>query len=160
MKKILLLFVAVVMLYSCLSTKQVGSLTVVSTRNLDPSADYDLVSGYAGGKKHDLRSSRNETIEDAVDQVISGVPGGEYLQNARVYMVRGKYFAVQGDVWGLASDANVHGFSVGDHVHWTRLFRDHTGVIVDLKSSKVCSVRDDSGGDVSDVSYDDLTRID
>jgi len=70
-----------------------------------------------------------------------------------------KYLAVQGDVWGIAGNVNFRGFMPGDRVKWTKLFKDFTGTIVDLKDDKVCTVKRDPGQSIVEVEYKDLTKI-
>ncbi|MBI3503060.1 MAG: hypothetical protein HY063_14835 [Bacteroidetes bacterium] len=53
---------------------------------------------------------RNESIQQAVDAVVKKVDGGEYLMNAKIWLIIRSgggfvpdryYYAVEGDVWGL-----------------------------------------------------------
>lgn len=39
-------------------------------------------------------------IDTAINQLLRRVPGGCYIANAKIYVVRGRYLAVSGDVWG------------------------------------------------------------
>lgn len=97
MKKLLLIS----LLSSCVSVKQIGEFTIVSTRNIQSSEKYVLLTTYSGGNKKELRKSQCKTIQEAINKTVKSVPGGEYLMNAKVYSIDSEYFAVEGDVWGL-----------------------------------------------------------
>jgi alkyl sulfatase BDS1-like metallo-beta-lactamase superfamily hydrolase len=112
-----------------------------------------------GAIKQEIRETKATTIEDAIDQVVKSTPGGEYLKNVKVYLTGNKYLAVEGDVWGIADNVNFRGFKVGDKVKWTKLLKDFTGTIVDLKNDKVATVKRDSDQEIVEVEYDDLTKI-
>ena len=158
MKKLFFLGI-LFLLGSCVSTKQIGSLNMVSNRNIESSANYVPLRNYMGASKKEIKDSKATTIEDAIDQVVRSTPGGEFLKNAKVYMVNNKYLAVEGDVWGLMENVNFRGFKPGDHVKWTKIFKDHTGTIVELKNDKVCTVRSDDDQSIVEVEYDDLVKI-
>jgi hypothetical protein len=115
-----------------------------------------------GASQNEIRKTKAETTEDAIDQVVKSTPGGEYLKNVKLYLVtkgKKKYFAIEGDVWGIAGNANFRGFTVGDKVKWTKLFKDYTGVIVDLKNDKICTIKTDTDQSIVEVDYKDLTKI-
>jgi len=155
----LLLFCAIFLLASCASTKQIGSINMISNRNLESSANYVLIKTYMGASQKELKKSRALKLEDAIDKVVKSTPGGEYLRNVKVYLTSKKYLAVEGDVWGIPTNANFQGFSVGDKVKWTKLSKDYTGVIVDLKNDKVCTIKSDSDQSIVEIDYKDLTKI-
>jgi len=87
-------------LASCSSVKQIGDLNMVSNRNIDRSLNYKHIVNYAYGSKRKKRRSRCKTIEEAIDKTVKTQINGEFLMNAKVFLVRGKYFAVEGDIWG------------------------------------------------------------
>ena len=87
-----------------LSYKQIGVVTMISNRNIDPHQEYKLISTCTRGAIKEIRKSRANSVEDAVDQAVEKVPGGEFLMNARIYIVDGQYFAVEGDLWGLSNN--------------------------------------------------------
>ena len=89
MKNIFIGFVATAFLASCGSTtlKQVGKVNMISNRNVDPKLDYSLLSSYSGGSQRELKKSKAITIEDAVDQTVRKVPGGEFLMNTKLFKV-------------------------------------------------------------------------
>ena len=132
---------------------------MISNRNVESTANYVLIKSYMGASKQEIRKTKATTIEDAIDQVVKSTPGGEYLKNVKVYLTGNKYLAVEGDVWGIAGNVNFRGFKVGDKVKWTKLFKDYTGTIVDLKNDKAATVKRDSDQEIVEVEYNDLTKI-
>src|ERR1035437_6774197 len=92
----LLLLCAIVLLASCVTTKQIGSTVMISNRNLESSVNYVLIKTYMGA---------------------------------------------------------------GDKVKWTKLFKNYTGTIVDLKNDKACTIKRDSDSNITEVDYTDLTKI-
>lgn len=140
------------------AVRQVGRVNMISNRNVDPSVDYSLVSSYAGGSNRELRRSRAENIEQAIDDTVKKVPGGEFLMNARVFIVNDKYFAVEGDVWGRTGNLSYRGFSVGDKVSFKTPFGIKTGVVEALRDDKTCFVKADDGGAVTEFKYDVLVK--
>jgi hypothetical protein len=135
---------------------------MISNRNVESSANYVLIKNYMGASNQEIRNTRAKSIESAIDQVVKSTPGGEYLKNAKIYLVKNgkqKYIAVEGDVWGITANINFRGFTIGDKVKWTKLFKDYTGVIVDLKNDKVCTIKSDSDQSIVEIEYQDLTKI-
>src|SRR5258705_8863905 len=98
--KNLFFLVALTMLSSCMSFKQVGQVNMTSNRNIDPKLDYKVLSTYTGASTKELRKSRAKTLQQAIDETVKKIPGGEFLMNVKIYLVNGEYFAVEGDVWG------------------------------------------------------------
>lgn len=145
---------------SCTSVKQIGKVNMVSTRNIDPNLDYSLISTYSGGSKRELKKSRAKSIEDAIDQTVKKVPGGEFAMNVKIYTVRKinrEYIAVEGDVWGKAGEASYKGFKVGESVIWKSGGSYKKGTITSLKDDKVCLIKTESG-DIVEKKYDDITE--
>jgi hypothetical protein len=155
----LLLLCAIVLLASCVTTKQIGSTVMISNRNLESSVNYVLIKTYMGAGDREIRKTKAKTIEDAVDQTVKSTPGGEFLKNVKIYRTNKNLFAVEGDVWGIPANANFQGFAVGDKVKWTKLFKNYTGTIVDLKNDKACTIKRDSDSNITEVDYTDLTKI-
>ena len=112
-----------------------------------------------GISQKEIRKSEATSVEAAIDQVVKSTPGGEYLKNVKIYLTSKKYLAVEGDVWGISTNANFQGFTVGDKVKWTKLFKDYTGTIVNLKNDKSCTIKKDSDDSITEVDYKDLTKI-
>lgn len=142
----------------CVTVQQIGKLNMISTRNVEPTIDYNLISSYAGGSKRELRRSRAVNIEEAVGDTVKKVPGGEFLANARIFVVNGKYYAVEGDVWGRTGNLSFRGFSVGDHVSFKTPFGIKSGKITALRDDKVCFVKADGSDVVTEFSYDTLVK--
>lgn len=100
MKKFL---IVIILFASCMRVEKIGQFNVISTRNFESSAKYILLKSYAGGTKRELRKSKSKSLDQAIDNTVKSVPGGEFMKNVKVYIVhRGKrvYFSVEGDVWG------------------------------------------------------------
>ncbi len=157
MKKLFLLAIVALSAASCMHTKQIGKLNMISNRNVDSKVEYVALKNYVGSSKKEIKRYRSETLEGAIDNIVKSVPGGEFVKNLRIYLVNGKKFAVEGDVWGLA-DNNFKGFKVGDSVQWTHIMQKHKGIIVNLKDDKSCTVKDLESGDLREVNYSELLK--
>ncbi|MDR2790567.1 MAG: hypothetical protein LBB59_06295 [Campylobacteraceae bacterium] len=147
---------------------QIGHTNMISIRNIDVNNfKYELLAKYAGGSDKELRQSRSETINEAVEQTVRRVQGGEFLVNAKIYLVQNLYYVVEGDVWGIKSDTNYRGFKVGDRVIWDEkdvgLFSATVsrkdGVIKSLKDDKTCLIQQKNGV-IVEKNYDEITKID
>lgn len=131
---------------------------MLSTRNVDQNGNYELKASYSGGSQKELKKTKSETIEDAINQTVKKVPGGEYLMNVKIYLVDGTYFAVEGDVWGRAGNNAFRGFAVGDVVTWKQLGGNIvTGKIHTLKDDVKCIVQAEDG-ELIEKKYDDLSK--
>ena len=158
MTKILLALLLTTAVSSCgTAIKQIGKVNMISNRNIDPKLNYDVISTYSGGSKRELKKSRAKTIEDAVDQTVRKIPGGEFLMNVKVYMVNGTYVAVEGDVWGVKSNIAYRGFKVGDQVTWKAMGSFKTGTITSLKDDKTCLIETENGN-IIEKKYDDISK--
>ncbi|MDO9253957.1 MAG: hypothetical protein Q7U54_00490 [Bacteroidales bacterium] len=157
MKKIVYFLLFAVLLAACTSVKQIGKVNMISNRNVDPKLNYDVISTYSGGSNRELKKSNAKTIEDAIDQTVRKVPGGEFLMNAKIYMVNGQYIAVEGDVWGVKSNVAYRGFKVGDKVTWKVMSNFKTGTIMSLKDDMTCLV-ETKNGDIIEKKYDDISK--
>jgi hypothetical protein len=166
MKKLLLSVLVLTclgLITSCMSVKEIGDLNMISTRNVDSKADYVLLRNYMGGTKKELRRSKASTIKNAIDNVVKQTPGGEFLKNAKLYIVQKKfskniYFAIEGDIWGLESNQNFRGFALGSKVQYTSNLKKCVGVITDLTNDKVCQVKNDETGKVTTEKYSELKK--
>jgi hypothetical protein len=98
------------------SIKKIGTLNMIAHRNVDMKLDYELISTYSGGGNRELKKSRNTSVEEALENTVRKVPGGEMLLNVKLYQIKGKYYAIEGDVWGKAGEHGIRGFHVGDRV--------------------------------------------
>lgn len=142
----------------CMSVRQVGKVNMISTRNVDPTVDYELVSSYAGGSQRELKRSRAENVEQAIDDTVKKVPGGEFVVNARLYIVNDRYFAVEGDVWGRKGNHAFRGFAVGDRVSFKTAFGIRAGAVSALKDDRTCFVLVDGDDSATEVKYDNLAK--
>ena len=149
---------------------QIGKVNMISNRNVESSAPYVLIRNYAGTESKDaLKKSEELTIESAIDRVVRATPGGEFLKNVKLYRVRDRYFAVEGDVWGLEQNRMMRGFRPGHAVQWKadlklrRKLENRSplaqGVIVELKDDRVCTVKETTTGQVLELTYEELTRV-
>lgn len=98
MKKLFILASVIIFLSSCGSWTQIGNLTMISNRNVDSSADYKQLKPYVKGK---ASSRQGDALNQAIDQCVKSVPGGEYLMNVKIYTDGGNGIKVEGDVWGI-----------------------------------------------------------
>lgn len=158
MRYILLVSLTAIMFSGCFSAKQIGKVNMISNRNIDSKGDYVAIKNYIGGSKKELKRLKAPTLEQAIDNVVRNVPGGEFIKNVKIYVVNGKYFAVEGDVWGFTSDANFKGFHVGDHVQWKDGGQTHKGTISDLTNDKECTIKEDVTGNLKVAKYSELLR--
>jgi len=166
MKRITYFLLFAVLFTACTSVKQIGKVNMISNRNVNPELKYQVITTYSGGSQKELKKSRASSIEDAIDQTVRKVPGGEFVMNAKIYLVNGKYIAVEGDVWGNAGQQSYRGFKVGDQVTWktksmTGGTKYPTGKIATLKDDKSCLVKvDNETGKIIELSYDEITKTD
>ncbi|MFN6039861.1 MAG: hypothetical protein ACK452_15435 [Bacteroidota bacterium] len=114
MKRLSMLLIAstVLFLTSCMVFNEAGRLNMVSVRNIDSKTNYQMLQKNIEYTKKEMRKNCKETIEQAIDDAVKKVPGGEYLMNAKinVCVVPGSafngyrtkcYYIVTGDVWGI-----------------------------------------------------------
>lgn len=157
MIKSLIFLVVALSITSCSSVKQIGKVNMISNRNVDPKQEYDVISTYSGGSKRELKKSRAKTVEDAIDQTVRKIPGGEFLVNVKIYIINGQYFAVEGDVWGIKTNVAYRGFKVGDKVTWKAKGNFVTGTIKSLKDDMTCLVENEAG-DIVEKKYDEISK--
>ena len=166
MKKIVWLFlIALISLNFCYAqknarknVKKIGDLNMVSTKNIGNLADYEQLASYARGNQKKIQKSKAETMQDAMDQTIREIPGGVFLMNATFYLVKGKYFAVEGDVWGIKQNADYKGFKIGDKVMWKTIIGYKKGVVEAIKDSENCVVKDEKTQRRKTIKYVKLMR--
>lgn len=164
MKKLLYFFVfaiaAPICLSGCFKVQEIGRMSSYEPRNLDTNAKYVLLKNYMGGRIEDFKKTRAMTIDQAAIDVVRRSPGGEFLKNVKIYVVNGKYIAVEGDVWGIPVNHNYRGFLVGERVQWDMSRKNPpTGSVHELLNDKECIVRSDEGGKLIIVSYDQLQKL-
>jgi hypothetical protein len=143
---------------------QIGQVNMISNRNVNPTLNYQSLSTFKGSSEKEIQRSKCKTIEEAIEQTVKSVPGGEFLMNAKIFVVSGKYYAVQGDVWGNAENQSFKGFKVGDVVTWkvfsiekaSNIYKK--GTITALKSDKECLVKVEETGKTIDLEYDKISK--
>ena len=156
-KKIAILATSI-SLASCMSIKEIGDLNMISTRNVDSKGDYVLLRNYMGGTKKELKKSKAIDLEQAINNVVKQTPGGEFIKNVKVYIINKKYFAVEGDIWGLQSGQNMRGYSLGSKVQYPCGVSKCIGTITDLTNDKECQVKNEETGKVTTEKYSNLKK--
>ena len=168
-KVLLFTFLAMVVFFSsCIGVNEIGKVNMISNRNVSLKTDYALLASYSGGSKTELKKSKAQNIEQAVDQTVRKVPGGEFLMNAKINMVlhrvSGKvFFAVEGDVYGLASangtaERSFRGFKVGDKVNWgNKMTGFKSGTIKSIKDDETCLIETEDGK-IVEKKYDAISK--
>jgi hypothetical protein len=98
---------------SCASKYEaIGHVSLLSDHTIKPGIAYEQLTTNSGGSKKELKHSKLGSIDDAVTQVISKVPGGCFITDVTIYVVNDGYYAVSGNVWGAAaSDTLTHSAS-------------------------------------------------
>lgn len=165
MKKLLLVLIAALAVSFTAEAQKVvliGKVNMISNKNVvGDMGNYTQLAAYARGSEKKIEKAKAENIEQAIEATIKDVPGGVFLMNAKIYRIKGKYYAVEGDVWGLKQNANYKGFSVGDKVMWKTAFTGYKyGVIVAVKDSEECIVKDNEDGKEKKIKFTDLMRAD
>lgn len=162
MKQILCLLV--LLFTGCGSMRMVGNLNMLSTRNVDSGASYQLLKTGTDDSRGAVKKSKAKNIDQAVNNVVMDIPGGEFLKNVKIYY-DGNSWAVIGDVWGLPDNANIEGFRVGDVVYiknnllnsavsGTKFTRAE---ITGFKDKTTCLVKF-PGGEIKEANYKDLSK--
>ena len=147
---------------SCTSYKEIGRLNMVSERNIDSKGEYILLRSYMGGAKNEIKESRKNkvySIDDALNRTVKATPGGEFLKNVKVFLVDGKYIAVEGDVWGFANvEQQYRGFVKGDHVLYKSQGKNFKGSLTALKNDKICYFQEFGSQKIVEIGYTNITK--
>jgi len=146
---------------SSVTLKQIGSINMISTRNVSLNSNYALVSSFTNSSDKELKKSEAKYIEEAINELVKKTPGGEFLMNVKLYSVKTKkntYYAVSGDVWGNAGNISFKGFKVGDKVIYKKMFASKYAIISALKDDKTCYIKYEEKDKLFEVDYNDLTR--
>ena len=165
--------IAVMISYSasCKTKYSTSRVNMISTRNIDSKVDYVLLKSYSGGSNREImkaiRKTKATTLEAAVDETVKNVAGGEYLMNAKVFVVRRNYppgnnswsYFVEGDVYGIGGNENYRGFKVGDIVQWKELSITRKGEITGLTDSENCMVREVGKENSRPIKYSSITKV-
>lgn len=142
-----LLLFSIAILSGC--THRIADVTLISTRNYEQNAKYVELKKYQKGKDRAIHSIlfvsplEAPDIEDAVDNAVKLVEGGEHMRNV---VIRERYnffllfttrvFIVEGDVWGLGTGTVNHiitktPIKAGDEVMWNAMFNKiHKGKVL------------------------------
>jgi len=160
MKNLLLIIAIALTVGACSSIKMVGDINMISSRNVDSKTDYVLIKTGTDDSKSNFRKNKSATIDQAVNNTVINVPGGEFLKNAKLY-TDGKDWAIVGDVWGVKESANVEGFRIGDKVLIKNSILNKekfsNGEITGFKDRKTCIVKVGNGA-LKEISYTDLRK--
>jgi hypothetical protein len=156
------LVAGIISIQSCTSVKQIGDINMVSSRNVDKTMDYVLLRSYMGGNKKEIKDSKKleiGSLENAINKVVKETPGGEFLKNVKIYLIDGKYIAVEGDVWGTAGvKENYRGISLNDHVIYKNGGSIFKGSIVALKNDQICFFQEFGSPNIIQIGYDNITK--
>lgn len=80
---------------------RIGDLTLVSNRNFDTSANYELVERNVTAK---VKSKKRDALERAIDKATESKEG-EHMRNVKIYVSwSGKKIKVEGDVYGIKQE--------------------------------------------------------
>lgn len=162
-----LLLLAAMLATGC-SYQRMGSLTMVSTRNVDSSKDYQLLARQVEAS---AREQNDDALQQAIDAACAMQPGGEYLMNVVVYMTGdGKRVKVVGDVWGTPTAAGIAAPSqtgsvamkVGDRVAYKVGTTLKNGTIIGIRNTEAVieEVRPDGTKKMKEVELERLTKLD
>jgi hypothetical protein len=158
MKSFVVNLMVALSLSACTRVVQVGQINLISNRNIDKSENYELLNTYQGSDRKFIKKSRATSIQQAVDNTVRTVPGGEYLMNVKIYQINRRYFAVEGDVYGNKKNANMRGFQVGDSVLYVLNKKVFPGAIIKIINTASCIVHFNTGK-VLEKKFDELTLI-
>ncbi len=164
-KNLLTIGLIALLFTSCAEVTEIGRVNMISNRNIDSNGEYALLASYSGGTSKELRKSRALNLQDAIDKTVKKIPGGEYLMNAKIYVIlkpfsnKIKYYSVEGDVWGHKENKSYRGFKVGDTVTWKSSISGKwkTGVIKSLKDDYSCLIELESGK-IIEKKYDNISK--
>ena len=107
MKAIWIYLIIGTLFTSCTAYNEVGRLNILSDRQVDANVKYQKLAIGAGSTKKEIKRSEALNVQQAIDRILDQVPGGAYLTNVKIYVVKGDYIAVTGDVWGKVEEKQV-----------------------------------------------------
>ncbi len=158
---------SITLLQSCIGIKQIGDLNMISNRNVSVDFQkYELLKSYAGSEskkelRKEFKKANSKTLESALDYTVKNTAGGEFIANARVYILfkETPRFLVQGDVWGVKGvEPQIKGWKIGDKVQFKSGFKVYKGTISDLRSGEKATIKLESNGILKDVKYEKLYK--
>jgi vacuolar-type H+-ATPase subunit E/Vma4 len=122
---------AALLLSSCASYQRVGTMTMISTRNVENKGEYVLVQKNVEGI---AKMKDNDSFQQAIDNAVRKYANGEHIRNATVYVRgNGKRIKVTGDVWGTPLSAAATSFAAGDRVAFKSKTEKGEGRIIEGK---------------------------
>ncbi len=160
-------FIAAILVATSCSYNRVESLTMVSTRNVDPTKPGELILRNVEAK---AKTKHDDALQEAIEEACRQHPGGEYMMNVAVYVKgNGNWIKVQGDVWGrpvqqdVATPVQTGGIdlAVGHTVAFKRQGKLVTGTIVGMRPSTalVEFTKSTGGKDMREVPLGELTKV-
>lgn len=128
--------------FSCSSTTytQIGQVNMISNRNVSSLQEYTLLSKFTSASPKQISNSTAQTINDAIDNVVKTIPGGEYLMNVKLYRNSSGFYAAEGDVWGIGGKRDINGMKVQDVVIWNKKGKVERVKILEFKADQEVSV--------------------
>jgi hypothetical protein len=103
MKTTLLYSIIALTVASCAgSYHEVESGKQLSVGEVSKHQSYQQLTTATGSRKKEIMGSDARTIDSAIARLVRQVPGGKFISNAKIYVVRRNYLAVSGNVWGFA----------------------------------------------------------
>lgn len=159
MKHTLILAAFVALFASSCKYQRFGQMTMLSTRNVDPSQPGELL---ARGNQVTVKTRHANAMNEATDRLSAQHPGGEYIMNAVLYLRKdGKKLRMEGDVWGRAVDGDKANpvqtgsavLAIGDLVLFKSGATMATGTIVGIRptTAMVQHMRKSIGGEAKEV---------
>lgn len=95
--KILPYSIVLLLMASC-GFKRYGDFTVLANGNVDNNPKVEKLAPQVEAV---VKTSKNDPLEQAVDDAVNSVPGGEYMKNVTVWFKKnGSKVKVVGDVYG------------------------------------------------------------
>lgn len=94
---------SIILFSGCSHYLRIGEVTVISTRNYDSNADYELKKKYIEAKasKKQAQFQNTDMLTLAIEKAVKEDPKGEFLKNAKIYIsARGDKMKIEADVWG------------------------------------------------------------
>ena len=64
-----------------------GEFNMISHRNVDMKNSYAMLKAYAGTSDKELKKTKALSMQEAIDETVKRVPGGEFLMNVKFYIV-------------------------------------------------------------------------
>ncbi len=135
-----LFFLMALLLSSCgISLQKIGSVNSISVRNIDAdnTVKYQKISSCVNCSDDEKKRSKATTVNQAIDQATKQYAGGEYLQNCNIYLVDKKYFAVDGDVFGIPIDSKSIStyFKIGQKIGFNKNGKPYEGSILKINGN-------------------------